>query len=93
MIQLIHVLCTNIRFLHRGTTHKALAGRANCSLHRVKDAIKKWVPSWFKIAKACTRLTWLGKFPEAYEDLQPINPRSKFDFHFVNLDGKVCRAV
>ena len=66
-----------------------LAGLANCSLPQVKTAIDNWVPKWYKIAKAYTRMTWLGKFPEVYEELRPTGSRNNFDFKFVNLDGKV----
>ena len=81
--------CSNIRFLHRGTERKGLAGLANCSLVQVRVAIKEWVPKWFHVGKACTRLIWLGKYPEAYEKLRPTESRSGFDFGFINLDGKV----
>lgn len=66
-----------------------LAGLANCSFTQVKTAIDNWVPKWYNIAKAYTRMTWLGKFPEVYEELRPTGSRNNFDFKFVNLDGKV----
>ena len=49
-----------------------LAGLANCSPERVKAAVDLWVPKWFAVAKAFTRLTWLDEFPYVFSALQPL---------------------
>ena len=48
-----------------------LAQHAHCTLHQVKDAIALWYPRWHKIGRAFTQLTWLGAYPQVFEEGQP----------------------
>ena len=59
------------RYLCRGQPKYVLAGLANCSWDRVHESLKEWVPKWYTVAKALTRLTWLGEYPKLVEKAQP----------------------
>jgi len=37
----------------------------------VQHALEEWVPLWFDVGKAFTRMTWLGKYPGFFEKMQP----------------------
>jgi hypothetical protein len=80
-------------FLHTRHTQAYLASQANCSKFMVRNAIKHWAPKWREVAERFGRLTWLGDYPEIFEQMQakdePDEEGAAFNFVFVNLDGKV----
>ena len=46
---------------------------AKCKPGQVRQAIQEWVPRWHTVAKACTQLTWLDKYPKVLAAMQPAD--------------------
>lgn len=75
-----------LRYLHTRHPQYVIASFANCSVYQVEQALKEWVPKWFEISKKFTRLTWLGNYPQVFDDLQPADLSAASNKRIENVD-------